>query len=227
MKVREIMTAPVLTVRPDNSFAEVVDCLLRAGVSGAPVVDTEGQVLGIVTEADLVTREAYGYRRRRALGLVADYLRGRDPHWVRKSAGRNAADLMTVGVESAAPDEEVAAVARRMLEHGYKRLPVIDHGRLIGMLTRADLLRLFHRKDIDLAVDIERLLRDPLRAPETHQVHATVVDGVVTLEGTVLWPNDVPFFEAVVAKLPGVVAVENRLSAREAEPTLEENVWFG
>lgn len=142
MKVRDVMTADVVTVGPTASFAEVVDCLLSHEISGLPVVDNGGRLLGIVTEADLVSKEAYGQRRRRALGLLADYFRGRDPQWVRKSAGLTAHELMTVVPDTAAPDEDIAEAARRMLERHHKRLPVVDEdGRVVAIVSRHDLLR--------------------------------------------------------------------------------------
>jgi CBS domain-containing protein len=79
MEVRDIMTTAVVTVGPDAPFAEIVDRLLAHDISGVPVTEADGTLLGIVTEADLVSREAYGPERRRALGLVLDYLRDRDP----------------------------------------------------------------------------------------------------------------------------------------------------
>ncbi len=218
MKVRDVMTTPAITVGPDTPFAEIVDRLLSNDISGLPVVDDDGRLVGIVTEADLVSKEAYDHRRRRALGLVADYLRGRDPQWVRKAAGQTAADLMTAAPATASPEEGLAAASRRLLEEHHKRLPVVDDGRVIGIVSRHDLLQPFHRSDNAIAADITRLLADPLRVPETHDARPAVSAGVVTLQGTVLWPSDVLFLEAVVTRVPGVVAVENHLVAREVEP---------
>jgi CBS domain-containing protein len=141
MKVRDVMTTDVLTVGPEASFAEIVDALLTRGVSGLPVVDDSGRLLGIVTEADLVSKEAYGPGRRRALGLLADYFRGRDPQWVRKSSGLTASELMTAAPDSVAPDDDLVEAARRMLERHHKRLPVLVDGRVVGILSRHDLLR--------------------------------------------------------------------------------------
>jgi CBS domain-containing protein len=141
MQVRDVMTTDVLTVGPEASFAELVDALLTRGVSGLPVVDESGRLLGIVTEADLVSKEAYGPGRRRALALVADYFRGRDPQWVRKSSGLRASELMTAEPDSVTPDDDVVEVARRMLERHHKRLPVLVDGRVVGIVSRHDLLQ--------------------------------------------------------------------------------------
>jgi CBS domain-containing protein len=105
------------------------------------VIDADGTLVGIVTEADLVSREAYGPDRRRPLGLIVDYLRDRDPAWVRKASATTAADLMTRVVTTASPDDEVRVTARRMLEGGRKRLPVVaSDGRLVGIVSRRDVL---------------------------------------------------------------------------------------
>ncbi|HEX6419480.1 MAG TPA: CBS domain-containing protein [Acidimicrobiales bacterium] len=146
--VRDVMTTDLVTVGPDATYGEIADRLLAHDVSGMPVIDEAGALIGIVTEADLVSREAYGPERRRPLGLIADYLRDRDPAWVRKAAATTAQDLMTRVVTTAAPDDEVRVTARRMLEGGYKRLPVVaSDGRLVGIVSRRDLLAADHLGD--------------------------------------------------------------------------------
>lgn len=220
MKVRDVMSVPAITIGPDTPFPAIVDTLLNGDVSGVPVVDEAGRLLGVVTEADLVSKEAYGYRRRRALGLVIDYLRGRDPQWVRKAAGRTARDVMTASPATVSSNDDLAVAARHMLENHHKRLPVVDRGRVVGMVSRQDLLRPYHRSDDELVAEIETVLRDVMRAPDFHDAHPSARDGVVTLVGTTQWPSDVAIIEALAARVPGVVAVENRLVAREAEPSL-------
>lgn len=143
MHVRDVMTRDVITVGPDETYGEIADRLLSHHISGLPVVDADGIVVGIVTEADLVSREAYGPERRRPLGLILDYLRDRDPAWVRKASGATARELMTHLVTTASPDDELRVVARRMLASGHKRLPVVaTDGRLVGIVSRRDLLPL-------------------------------------------------------------------------------------
>lgn len=221
MKVREVMSATVVSVGPEASFHEVVNALLDHDISGVPVVDASGRLLGMVTEADLMSKEAYGYRRRRALALIGDYLLGRNPAWVSKSSARRAKELMSGMTTTAGPDEELGAVARRMLERGLKRVPVVEDGRLVGIVSRHDLLGPFHRPDAALRASVAEVLADPIRVPETHQVQPVVTDGVVTLNGSVQWPRDSHLVEAMVARVPGVVAVDNHLVAREPEPRLD------
>jgi CBS domain-containing protein len=218
MKVRDVMSSPPITVGPDATFSAIVDLLLANDISGVPVVDSGGRLLGMVTEADLVSKEAYGFRRPRALGLLADHLRGHDPQWVRKGAGRTASEIMTGAPTSVSPDDALSVAARLMLENHHKRLPVIEDGRVVGLVSRHDLLRPFHRSDADLQAEVEALFGDVMRVPEGHHAQVVVADGVITLAGTTRWPSDAGIIEAVVARVPGVVAVDNQLVAREPEP---------
>jgi CBS domain-containing protein len=141
--VGQVMTTGVLTVRPSASFHEIVTLLLDYEISGLPVVDADGLLVGIVSEADLISKEAYGEAagRRRHLKLLRDHLHGNDTGWVHKAAARNARELMTSPVRTVSPDDSLAAAARIMLTEGVKRLPVVRDGRLVGMLARHDLLR--------------------------------------------------------------------------------------
>lgn len=220
MKVRDVMTSTVVTATPETPFPELVDLLLRHGISGLPIVDASGQLVGIVTEADLVSKEAYGGRPRRLLEVLADLVAGGETRWAVKGKGRTAAEVMTRSVETARPDEGLREAARRMVERGVKRLPVVEHGRLVGIVSRTDLLRTLHRDDHDLARDVAVMLADPMRAPEAHMVDATVADGIVTLRGTVRYPMDLPVLNGMVWQIPGVVDVHNEATGRESDPRI-------
>jgi CBS domain-containing protein len=218
IKVRHVMTKNVVTIGPDTAFPQIVQCLLDKNISGLPVVGPNGGLLGIVTEADLITREAYEHGRRRHLDLVIDHLTGRDPDWIRKAQGRTARDLMTLEVETASPDEDLASAARRMLDGHHKQLPVVKNGKLVGIVSRHDLLKPFNRSDADLADDVRAILDDPLRSPEGHHAHFTIKNGIVTLHGATRYPSDAGVLRAFVAGVPGVVAVDDNLTAQEPDP---------
>lgn len=220
MRVREIMSSPVITTRPDAGFKEVVETLLDNDISGMPVVDSAGDLLGMVTEADLVTKEAYGRRRRRPLGLIAEYLRGHDPQWVRKASALTARQLMTTEPLTVAPDDQAGVAGRALLEHGRKRLPVVEGGKVVGIVARSDLIRSFLRPDDELQADLDRLLGDALRAPEEHRVTGSVKHGIVRLKGSVRWPSDARVLSAAAGGIPGVVDVDVLITAREADPSL-------
>ena len=216
-KIRDVMTAPAIAIGPDTPFPDIVAMLLHYEISGVPVVD-DGVVIGMVTEADLVAKESYGFRRRRPLALLGGFLRGEDPQWLRKASGRTAREVMTADPTTIGPDETTVAAAHAMLEWKHKRLPVVENGQLVGVVTRHDLLKPYHRSDAELDVQLEALLADPMRIPETHDAVAHVHDGIVTLIGKVDVPSDAMLIDAVVGRIPGVVAVENHLAARYPEP---------
>jgi len=217
VKVGDVMTTTLVTVGPDAPFKEVVELLVRSGVSSLPVVDRAGKLVGLVTEADLVSKEAYPGRRR-ALALLADVVSARDHHWVTKAAGSVAADVMTRHVTVCAPHEDLHVAARRMLEAGVKRMPVVDDGVLLGMISRHDILKSFDRPDVDIAGDIERVLADPLKAPEGGHVGVAVDGGVVTLTGDVRYEWDERIVVSLVGNVPGVIDVVTRLQHREPNP---------
>lgn len=220
MKVKDLMTTEVFTVTPEAPFKEVVETILRHDVSSVPVVDNYGRLLGIVTEADLMSKEAYEGRRRRPVQVMADVLTG-DSRWIQKAHGLTAKSVMTSRPFTIRAGDDATFAARRMLEHRVKRLPVVDEdNHLVGILSRHDLLRLFDRSDDEIRFDLENRLASPLFAPDQHNVTFTVDQGVVTLQGTVLYPGDRPVVEGLARDIPGVVAVDIRVEAREPEPTL-------
>lgn len=210
MKVHEVMTKIVVTATPEMSFKETAELLLDYGISGLPVVGAHNRLLGIVTEADLMSKEAFEPCRRRPLAALVGHLTGTAP-WIDKAKGLTAGEVMTTTVVTAEPGEEIGAAARRMLERGVKRLPVTEDGRLVGIVSRHDLLRLFHRNDGDIAAEVQAKLASPLHAPEDHQVKSSVDDGVVTLEGHVRSEGDVAVVRGLAERVPGVVQVVDRV----------------
>ena len=214
MKVKDVMTTDVLTVREDTSFKDTVELLVENRVSGAPVIDDAGHLVGLVTEADLVSKEAFDLRHRRPLAALIELVGGAS-RWSQKAAGLTARDVMTDRVVTAAPGENIRSVARRMLDLEVKRLPVVEHGRLVGIISRQDLLRIFHRTDADIAAEIDAKLASPLYAPEDHRASALVEDGIVTLIGSVRFSGEVPVVVGLASDVTGVVQVDNRLTYDE------------
>jgi len=191
--------------------------MLDGNISGLPVIDDEGSLLGIVTEADLVSKPAFGARRHRSLVAIIDLLTGAS-RWAAKATALTAGELMTTSVVTATPKESIRVVAQRMLERGVKRLPVLDGGRLVGIISRRDLLRSFHRSDDEIAADLGSRLRSALYVPDDHAVTGTVENGVVTLDGMVLREDDLPVVAGLARKIPGVVDVINRAGFHELAP---------
>lgn len=145
MLVREIMTSPVVTVRHDTSVNEVAQLLSRHGVSGVPVLDPEGHVIGIVTELDLIVRN--GRLEIPTLLQVFDAvipleLPGHLSNRLRHMLGTSAEDVMTREVRSVAPDTEVEDLVDLMVKRRVNPVPVLEDGRLVGIVSRSDLVRL-------------------------------------------------------------------------------------
>ncbi len=216
--VRDVMTSPALTVEPTATVKDIADLLLGHDIHSVPVVDIGDVLVGIVSEADLVSREAYPAKFRRLAELVSEARVEHRRHWTVRAQGVTASEIMTTDVITCRPAEPVAVAARRMLSREVPALPVVDRGRVIGMVSRHDLLGLLDRPDAEIRARVVQLLADPLWAPEQHLVEAEVRDGVVVLTGTVLYPSDVAVVGSIVAQIPGVTSVTNLVKARQAEP---------
>ncbi|GAB4513694.1 MAG: CBS domain-containing protein [Anaerolineae bacterium] len=144
MKVSEIMTTEVHTVRPDTPVQEIVRIFRDHAISGVPVVDEKGNLVGIVTEMDLIRRHARPHAP--IYFPVLDALipiRPERSYWetVRRILATTAGDLMTSPVQTVTPDTDVADLAALMVDRGVNPVPVLDGGRLVGIVSRTDLLR--------------------------------------------------------------------------------------
>lgn len=214
MRVRDIMTTTVVTATSETTFQELVDRMLRHGVSGIPIVDAGHRPIGIVTEADLIAKEAYRSFR----GQPADPLLGRQENaWSAKSRGLRAGELMTAPVRTVRPQDLVRMVAARMVTTGVNRFPVVEaDGRLVGIVSRDDVLRVFHRDDDEIAREVARALADPLTIPAGHAITASVQQGVVTLHGSIAQAGHLRLVLAAIRELPGVVEVTSELTTAPA-----------
>ncbi|MFG3479484.1 CBS domain-containing protein [Streptomyces sp. NPDC047980] len=211
-KVGGLMTGEVVSVVPSTPFKEVAKRLAEHDISGLPVLDEDDRVVGVVSETDLLVRQA----------LAANTVRGpRQPGAGIGAGSRDERDAITAGRMMSAPavtvhaDETVAAAARTMLRRCVDRLPVVDdENRLVGIVTRRDLLRVFLRPDPEIRLRvIEEVVVDTMGlAPDAVAVH--VVDGRVTLEGALETPAQILVMKKLTEQMDGVVAVTDRLTAR-------------
>ena len=174
-------------------------------------------MVGVVSEADLLCREGYPTVRSHHLAGLIDHAEHRH-HWTARAEGLTAGEIMTTDVTTCRPDEVIGIVSRRMLEKEVRTLPVVDDGRLVGVLSRHDLLRLYDRPDPEIRQRIDHILSSPLWAPEGHAVSAEVRDGVVILTGTVRYRSDAPALSGVIRHLPGVIEVADRIEWQEEDP---------
>ncbi|MFM9373196.1 CBS domain-containing protein [Streptomyces sp. Da 82-17] len=201
--VHEVMTRDVVTAARSTPFKEIARIFADHDISAVPVVDDRGRVLGIVSEADLLraTAELPDLEGRSAGVRLLAQERGVPDE-------ESAADLMTAPVHCAHPDWNLVETARTMRRKGVKRLPVTDEtGRLVGIVSRSDLLRPFLRSDAAIREEIERdVLARTLGLP-SDTIRVTVSDGVVALDGRVGERADIPVIERLCRSVDGVVAL--------------------
>lgn len=210
MKIKELMTAEVVAVRPETSLKEVASTLAARGISGLPVVDDGRTVLGVVSEADILVKEQ-GPEPRHG-GLIGWLLEGGLAD-TRKLDARTAGEAMTTPAVAIGADREVAEAARLMTEHRIKRLPVVDSGGvLVGIVTRADLVKAFARSDEEIEREIrEDVVRRALWMDDT-KLELGVAGGEVTLSGQLDRRSDAELLPPFVARVPGVVGVRSTLT---------------
>ena len=146
MKTGELMTSDPVTAGPDTPVEEIARLIVAHQINGVPVVDGGGSLLGIITEGDLVHRALDEHFEPRASLWKENFWRsvfrrhGPEPD---RAEGRIATEVMTREVVTVTPDTDVTVVARLLIEHSVKALPVLDGGRLVGMISRFDLVKLF------------------------------------------------------------------------------------
>jgi len=206
--VRDVMSAHPISVRKTASFKEIVARLREYRVSAFPVLECDGTIIGVVSEADLLAKEALDVGQPGVRGLITGIVRRRA---FRKAAGVTAGDLMTSPAVTVGADDTVEHAARLMYTRGLKRLPVVDAtGRLTGIISRTDVLAVFDRPDEEIRIEITGQVIPRLSEPSWYVVR--VKDGIVTLEGT---PETISIGRQVLAQVrhvQGVVAVQDRLT---------------
>ena len=206
--VSDVMTRTVVVVKESTPFKDVVRRMQEYRVSALPVVDDEERLVGLVSEADLILKEDP------ELDEAAHLFEGRHRrHDREKAAGLTSRELMSSPVVTVGPDASLGEAARLMHRKAVKRLPVLDEdGRIMGILSRSDLLKVFLRDDADIEREIrEDVIRRTLWIdPDT--VTVSVRDGVVRLEGQLERRSLIPMIEQLAMAVEGVVGVEEHLS---------------
>lgn len=227
MNAGDVMTRDVLTVGPDTPVPAIVRLLLGRGISGVPVVDAERRVVGLVSEGDLLRRAEMGTQKRRGAWmafftgtatLAGDYVR---------SHGAVASDVMTREVVCVQADTPLADIADLMEDKHIKRVPVLADGKLVGIVSRANLLRAFaSRTDAQAAANTddaairETLLAELAQQPWSRRAENSVVvtEGVVHLWGLVSTPEESRALQLAATNMPGVKAVQNHTIVLSEEP---------
>lgn len=191
-QVRDVMTTDVVATQVGVRAEQALDTLDHHQFSAMPVVDSRGRVLGVVSRTDLLPSV-------RSTGNT-------------QRTGSNVEELMTVPAWTVAPETTLSVAAKRMQTEKIKRLPVTgDAGRLVGILSATDLLRVFGRLDKDIRHEVLQELRNLTKWIDREPVHVIARAGVVTLAGTVDRRSTVVIAERLTCAVPGVVSVINRL----------------
>jgi len=214
-RVSDVMTTSVVTVDRITPYQEIDRLLTQHRISGVPVLMMGRQVAGVVSEADLLAAEDERTRRARMAATTGRRRLRRHPQ-----ASLTAGTLMTAPAITIGPDATIPAAARVMNTHHVRRLPVTDKdGKLVGIVSRRDLLSIFLRPDADIAHDVQEILHETA-CDEPATITVTVQHGVVTLTGTIEPAADrhhiIDLTIGMIWDVDGVVDVVNKLS--EAEP---------
>lgn len=213
MEVKDLMTCDVVTAAPEASLKDVAKTLVEHGISGMPVCDQGGRILGVVSEGDILHKERGRIERRG--GPLSWLVDGTSYTDVATAHARTAREAMTAPAITIGPHRPAAAAARLMVEEGINRLPVVsDDGALLGIVTRADLVRAFTRSDDEIAEEIrEDVLKRALWV-DPARFEITVRDGDVELAGELETRADAVVLEKLVERIPGVVSVRSRVEHR-------------
>ncbi|MEU9398958.1 CBS domain-containing protein [Streptomyces sp. NPDC048242] len=202
------MTRAVVAVGSGTLFRDMVERLEQWKVGALPVLEGDGRVIGMVSEADLLPKEEFRDGepdRLTQLRRMAD---------LAKAGAVTAGELMSTPAVTVHADATLPEAARIMAVKGVKRLPVIDaQGALVGVVSRGDLLKVFLRSDAELADEIRRSVVDVLFPAPVEPVHVMVADGVATLTGCVRDAERIELAARMTRGVEGVVGVDCRLTA--------------
>lgn len=222
MKARDVMISPVITVTPQTSVRDVAQLFLERSISGAPVLNEQRKLVGMVSEGDLLHRSEAGTGRRRSwwLGLITqrETLAG---EYVREH-GHSVADVMSHNVVVASPETPVREIARVLEKNRIKRVPIVENGELVGIVSRANLIQAVASAPRELEINpSDQLIRDKLTADLRSQpwaklglINITVADGVVRLWGIVDSETERKALKVAAESVPGVIAVDDHLMMR-------------
>ena len=210
MKIEELMTRDVATVGRETPLKDVASMLAERRISGLPVVGDQRNVLGVVSEADILVKEL-GPEPRHG-GLLGWLLEGGRAD-EGKLAARTAGEAMSSPAITIRAEKQVSEAARLMMENGIKRLPIVDaDGRLVGIVTRSDLVRAFARTDAEIEREIREEIVTRTLWIDDKKVDIRVEQGDVTLSGQLERRSDAELLPQFVERVPGVVSVTSTLT---------------
>ncbi|MGO8094594.1 CBS domain-containing protein [Rhizobium leguminosarum] len=220
MLARDIMTTPVTTIDEGHNVREAIEIVNTSNIGAVPVVDSEGRLTGIVSEGDLLRRVASSWARRAVPhtrdreDALADYVKARS--WRVK-------DVMSTPVVSATPTATASQLAELLQAHDIKHLPVVEDGRLAGMISRRDLMRALLQVPRQCTASGDEALKIAIRCRLEAEleitppmVNATVSNGVVTLRGEVETELERAATRVAAESVRGVGGVVNKITLASA-----------
>jgi CBS domain-containing protein len=223
MKARDVMTLGVYTVKPTMSVRDVARLFIERRISAVPVVDDQGKIVGIVSEGDLLHRSEISTQRRHPwwLDLMARD-EALDAEEYIKAHAKQVADIMTRNVITAEPDTPLQEIAEILEKYTIKRLPIVRDGRLVGIVSRANLVQAIATSGSNLDVPLsdttirEQLLTDLNKEDWAHTalLNVTVNSGVVDLWGFIESDTERKAIRVAAEATPGVRAVNDHMTAR-------------
>jgi CBS domain-containing protein len=221
MQARDVMTKDIVTVSPEATVGEIAALLVTHRIGAVPVVSAEGRLVGIVSQTDLVHRSETGTEKRRKWWLEAFADPDIKAQQYVKSHGHKAEDVMTRHVVSVSESASLAEVADVLDTHSVRQVPVVSEGRLAGMISRADLVRVLAEVSITAPAvrpdngALQKAIWDAVKAQpwlKTAYVNLAVKDGVVELWGAVDSEEQRRALKVLIEGVPGVVTVQDQVS---------------
>jgi len=220
MQARDVMMPRLICTHPEDSILQAAHLMLKNHISGLPVVDRKGTLVGIVTEGDFLRRAEIGTERRRPRWFEFLIGPGKLAGEYTLSHGRKVAEVMTDELHTVTEDAPLDEIVRLMERHRIKRLPVLRGSKLVGIVTRSNLMRavvsLMHtapetvKDDASIRAQLNEVMTTHQWAPVA-LVNAIVQDGVVDLWGTILEERQRQALKVAAENIPGVKAVHDHL----------------
>ena len=221
MRARDVMTEEIVRISPKATLEEAIKLMIGEQISGLPVVNEHGSLVGILTESDLLRRIELGTQPRRSRWIEFFVSAGQLAEEYSHTRGRVVEEVMTRNVVSVEPDASLNEVVELMRRHKIKRVPVAEDGLPLGMVTRTDLLKVIESRLHESASSAARPQAEILRDIDAELarldflslgVTATVSNGVVTVSGAVADERERTAIRVAVENVPGVTAVRDKLA---------------
>lgn len=220
MNIKDIMTRRVLTIAPGASVLDAAQLMLKRRVSGLPVVDASGRLVGIVTEGDLLRRTELATERHRPRWIEFLLGPGKAAEEFTRSHGRKIEEIMTADPYTLTEEAGLDDVVTLMEGHNIKRVPIVRAGALVGIVSRADMLKALLKSakyspttvagDNDIREAVVKQMDETSWAPSA-LVDVQVENGVVTLSGTIMDERDRIALKVMAENVPGVKSVRDTL----------------